>query len=118
MTYQNDFTLPGEIVEQIAKQGLDYRPELIRSVMNAAMQIERQKYLRANRYERSEERRGHANGYKDKTVKTRVGEVTFAICQVREGGFYPEAMGKGLRSEQALTLTLARCTSRRFRRAR
>lgn len=107
MTYQNDFTLPSEIVEQIADHGLEYLPELIRAVINAAMQVERQRYLQADHYERSEERRGHANGYKEKTVKTRVGEITFAIPQVREGGFYPEALEKGLRSERALTLTLA-----------
>jgi putative transposase len=58
-------------------------------------------------YERNEDRRGHANGYKGKTVKTRVGAITFAVPQVREGGFYPEALEKGLRSERALTLTLA-----------
>jgi putative transposase len=107
MTYQNDFTLPTEIMEQIAEHGLDYLPELIRTVVNTAMQVERQKHLRAGLYERSDERRGHANGYKDKTVKTRVGEITFDIPQVREGGFYPEALEKGLRSERALTLTLA-----------
>jgi transposase-like protein len=107
MIYQNDCTLPGEIVEQIAEHGLEYLPELIRTVMNTAMQMERQKYLGANRYERSEDRQGHANGYKDKTMKTRMGEITFAIPQVREGGFYPEALEKGLRSERALTLTLA-----------
>ena len=71
------------------------------------MQIERQKYLGASHYERSSERVGHANGYKPKTVKTRMGPVTFDIPQVREGGFYPEALEKGLRSERALTLTLA-----------
>ncbi len=107
MTYPIDFTLPAEIMEQIAQQGLDYLPELIRSVVNQAMQVERQRHLGAELYERSEERRGHANGYKDKTVKTRVGEITFAIPQVREGGFYPSALEKGLRSERALTLTLA-----------
>jgi transposase-like protein len=36
-----------------------------------------------------------------------VGEITFAVPQVREGGFYPEALEKGLRSERALTLALA-----------
>jgi len=46
MTYQNDFTLPSEIVEQIADYGLEYLPELICSVVNAAMQVERQRYLR------------------------------------------------------------------------
>jgi putative transposase len=107
MTYQHDFTLPAEIVEQIATDGLEYLPELIRTVLNAAMQIERQKYLKAGPYERSENRNGHANGYKDKTVKTRVGEIRFDVPQVREGGFYPQALEKGLRSERALTLSLA-----------
>src|SRR5207237_570854 len=66
-----------------------------------------EKYLGAAPYQRSAERRGHANGYKPKTVQTRVGDVQFAIPQVREGGFYPSALEKGLRSERALHLTLA-----------
>jgi putative transposase len=71
------------------------------------MQVERQKHLAVEPYERSAERQGRANGYKPKTVKTRLGEITFDIPQVREGGFYPHALEKGLRSERALTLTLA-----------
>ena len=67
---------------------------MIRLLVNQAMQIEREKHLKAKPYERSDERNGHANGYKPKTVKTRVGEVTFDIPQVREGGFYPEALGE------------------------
>jgi putative transposase len=59
------------------------------------------------KYERTEERKGYANGYKPKTVRTRVGEITFAIPQVRESGFYPSALEKGLRSERALVSTLA-----------
>jgi transposase-like protein len=107
MTYQEDFILPSEMLEQIASQGFDILPELIRIVINAAMQVERQNYLGAAPFERSPERRGQANGYKPKTVKTRLGEVTFDVPQVREGGFYPEALEKGLRSERALKLTLA-----------
>ena len=107
MTYPDDFTLPSEIMEQIAQQGIDYLPELIQTLVNTAMQIERQKYLGAGRYERSPERVGHANGYKSKTLKTRLGALTFDVPQVREGGFYPSALEKGLRSERALTLTLA-----------
>ena len=56
---------------------------------------------------RTPERQGHANGYKSKTVQTRVGSITFDIPQVREGGFYPGALEKGLRSERALTMALA-----------
>ena len=36
-----------------------------------------------------------------------MGEITFAVPQVREGGFYPSALEKGLRSERALMITLA-----------
>ena len=107
MTYQGDFTLPSELLEQIAVQGFDVLPELIRIVVNAAMQAERQQYLRAAPYQHAPDRRGHANGYKPKTVKTRLGEITLDVPQVREGGFYPEALEKGQRSERALTLTLA-----------
>ncbi len=107
MTYEGDFTLPVEIVEQVAEHGLDILPELIRIVFNSAMQAEREKYLGAAPNQRSPERRGHANGFKPKHVQTRVGEIEFAIPQVREGGFYPGALEKGLRSERALHLTLA-----------
>lgn len=107
MTYPTDFTLPAEMMEQIATEGFDILPELIRIVVNTAMQIERQKHLGAAPFERTPERRGQANGYKSKTVKTRMGEITFDVPQVREGGFYPEALEKGLRSERALRLTLA-----------
>jgi len=107
MTYKTDCTLPDELLEQIANQGLDVLPELIRTVINTAMQIERQQYLNAGPYERSPERRGHANGYKPKTVTTRGGQVTFDVPQVRDSSFYPQALEKGLRSERALKLALA-----------
>jgi putative transposase len=107
MTYQGDFTLPAEIVEQVAEHGFDILPELIRIVFNSAMQAEREKHLGVVPYQRSPERRGHANGFKPKTVQTRVGEIQFDVPQVREGGFYPRALEKGLRSERALHLALA-----------
>ena len=107
MIYENDCTLPTEYLEQLTKLGLGSLPEMIRVMVNEAMRIERENHLGAKPYERREERRGHANGYKPKTVKTRVGELTFAIPQVREGGFYPHALEKGMRSERALVLTLA-----------
>ena len=107
MTYQDNFTLPTELLEQVAEQGLEFLPELIRIVINTAMQVERQKHLGVGPYERSAVRQGHANGFKPKTVSTRIAPITFEIPQVREGGFYPQALEKGLRSERALTLALA-----------
>ncbi len=107
MTYLTDHTIPEALLELIASQGLDAVSEMIRIVVNTAMQVEREKHLGAARYERSPERSGYANGYKDKTMQTRVGEITFAVPQVRAGDFYPQALEKGLRSERALRLSLA-----------
>jgi transposase-like protein len=107
MIYKNDCTLPNEYLEQLSEQGLDGLPDLVRVMVNEAMRIERENYLGAKPYERSKERQGHANGFKPKTVKTRIGEMTFAIPQVREGGFYPRSLEKGMRSERALLMTLA-----------
>lgn len=103
MTHQNNYTF----LEELTEKGLDAIPELMRVLINNAMQVERSKYLQADQYERTEDRKGHANGFKPKTMKTRMGEITFAVPQVREGGFYPSALEKGLRSERALTITLA-----------
>ena len=103
MTHQNDYTF----AEELAEKGLEALPEMMRILINQAMQAERSRYLQADEYERTEDRKGHANGYKPKTVRTRMGEITFAVPQVREGGFYPSALEKGLRSERALTITLA-----------
>jgi len=69
----------------------------MRIMINATMQAERQQHLRAAPYECTEEWRGYANGFKPKTMTTRIGKMTFAVPQVRDG----------LRSEQALTLALA-----------
>jgi len=106
MIYKHNFTLPEELVADIADQGFEFMPELLRLVINAAMQMERQKYLGVEPYERGPERRDQANGYKPKTMKTRVGDITFEIPQVREGDFYPQALEKGLRSERALVMSL------------
>ena len=107
MTYQTNCTLPEELLEQIAEGGFEALPELIRILVNEAMKLEREEHLGVSAYERSPERQGYANGYKPKMVKTRLGEIAFAVPQVREGNFYPEALEKGLRSERALTLALA-----------
>lgn len=103
MTHQNDYTF----ADELAEKGFEAIPEMMRVLINNAMQVERSKYMQAGEYERTEDRKGHANGYKPKTVRTRMGEITFAVPQVREGGFYPSALEKGLRSERALVITLA-----------
>lgn len=65
--------------------------------------LERVEFLAAAPHERTESRRGYANGFKSKTVATRVGSIEFAVPQVRDvvdgESFYPSALEQGLRSE-------------------
>ena len=88
-------------------QGLDGAGEALRILVDEASKIERSHFLNAQPHERSPERHDYANGFKPKTVMTRMGELTFAIPQVREGGFYPSALDKGSRTDQALNLMMA-----------
>ena len=103
MTHKNNYTL----IEDLSKQGLDAIPELVRILINNAMCLQREEHLKARSYERTPERQGYANGYKAKTVKTKMGEITFDIPQVRDSDFYPSALEKGMRSERALMCALA-----------
>ena len=107
MTDPTYSTLPEDLLESLAESGLDALPDAFRLLLNAAMLLERQKHLQARPHERTEQRQGHANGFKDKTLATRMGQITVAVPQVREGGFYPSALEKGIRSERALKLALA-----------
>ncbi len=106
MTQLKNSTLK-EILEVLINQGLDSSNDALAFLINSAMLLERQKHLKAEPYERTEERNGHANGFKPKTVKSRLGELDLLVPQVREGDFYPNCLEKGMRSERALRLALA-----------
>jgi transposase-like protein len=103
-----EHTLLNQIVNHISEQGTDGLADAMRLLLNHAMEIERSKALGAAPYERTAARAGHANGFKPKTLQTRLGEMTVAVPQVRgEIGFYPSALERGRRSERALTLAIA-----------
>lgn len=81
---------------------------VLRLLLNEAMKIERTAALGAQPYERSEERTGYANGFKPKTLVTRLGPLELEVPQVRGGvEFYPSALERGVRSERALKLAIA-----------
>lgn len=94
-------------MELLIENGFDGVADSIGIMMNGAMQIERTRFLQADPYERTDRRQGYANGYKPKSVKTRVGEIQLSIPQTRNSDFYPSSLERGLRSERALKLALA-----------
>jgi putative transposase len=108
MTRNNDFNAGERALQMIFEHGMDGLAEAVRILLNEAMIIERSQRLGAAPFERTDERNGYANGFKDKTVKTRLGKITFDIPQTRGGvEFYPSALERGLRSERALLLAIA-----------
>lgn len=108
MTHPPESDLLHTVLQLITEQGPNALAEGFRLLVNEAMRLERQQALQAQPYERTSARTGHANGFKDKTLTTRLGPITFDIPQVRgDLKFYPAALQKGLRSEQALKLALA-----------
>ena len=96
-----------EAVELLKENGFEGLAEAVTVLMNSAMIAERSEYLGAAPYERSATRVGYANGFKDKTLKTRLGELPLKVPQTRDSEFYPQSLEKGLRSERALLLSIA-----------
>ena len=112
MTHHEDDTTIEQVMETLIENGMESMGDTFGILFNAAMEIERAQFLGAGRYERSENRTGRANGFKDKKIKSRVGEIALKIPQVRDlapglSGFYPKSLEKGQRSERALKLALA-----------
>ena len=104
---QNDNTI-NDAMELLIQNGFDGMAEVMRLLFNQAMIIEREQVLEANAYQRTPTRKGYANGFKPKTIDTRVGAITVDVPQVRgDVEFYPSALEKGCRSERALMLAIA-----------
>jgi transposase-like protein len=107
MAHQCECNVVETVVQLLSESGLSNMAEAIRIMLNEAMRIERSQVLEAGPYERTERRRGHANGFKPKTLSTRIGEMTVQVPQTRGVDFYPSALEKGVRSERALKLAIA-----------
>lgn len=107
MTHPTQFTRSHEAVQLLAEHGFEGLASVLELLMNEVMKLERSDALKAAPYQRTDERQGYANGFKDKTVHTRVGDLHLKIPQTRNLDFYPQALERGVRSERALTAALA-----------
>jgi len=107
MTHQAHPSVTREVVQVLAEHGFDGMAQAMEQLLNECMKIERQQSLGVGPYQRGGARRGQANGFKPKTVKTRIGPLALAVPQVRGAKFYPRALERGSRSEKALRLALA-----------
>ena len=111
MTHRNESTTesnPLDLMIQVLEEyGFEGMARAIQILVNEAMKIERSETLRADPYERTSERRGYANGFKPKTLATRIGKLELQVPQTRGVEFYPQSLERGVRSERALKLAVA-----------
>jgi putative transposase len=107
MTHQDQPTALDRITELLAENGFDGLAQAVTVLLNEVMKLERSAALGAGPYERAEGRTGYANGYKPRTIHTRIGPLTVEVPQARGIEFYPSALEKGIRSERALKLAVA-----------
>jgi len=108
MTHVKDDSAIWSALEQIIENGLEGLDTAVSILINEAMRVERSRALEAEPWQRTEARKGYANGYKPKSVQSRIGELALQIPQVRGPlQFYPSCLEKGLRSERALSLAMA-----------
>jgi len=91
-------------------EGIFVNPEvfkqLVETVAGHVLEAQISRHLGAEPYERGADRRGHRNGYKARTLKTRVGELELSVPQAREGGFRPTLFERYQRTEKALLMTM------------
>jgi len=107
MAYETDYTLLEQVIQMLAANKDNKFSRVIETVVNEAMKLERTQALQAEPYERTNERTGYANGFKDKTLALATGKVLLKIPQVRGLEFYPSCIEKGIRSERSLKLAIA-----------
>lgn len=74
----------------------------IRNVLEAELT----EHLGAQRYERSDERRGQRNGTKPRTMNSRLGKLHFQVPQSRDSSFSPSVFDRYQRSERALVAAM------------
>jgi transposase-like protein len=85
-----------------AEPGVDVLREGVRMLAEALMELEVERHLGAARHERTPERTGQRNGYRERAWDTRVGTVELRVPRVRDGSFFPTLLEPRRRAERAL----------------
>lgn len=109
MDLRHDTTIEA-ILKQLIATGATDLGRVFGQLFELALRIEREQFLTANRYERTPERQGYANGYKPKRIDTPAGTVTLQVPKTAGHAgepFYPQSLERGQRSSRAVMLAVA-----------
>src|SRR5215208_4346588 len=77
----------------------DYLREGVRVLAQELMELELAEHVGAERHERTLERSGYRNGYRERPWDTRVGSIELQVPRVRHGSFFPSLLEPRRRAE-------------------
>lgn len=80
--------------------------QVIEDLVNQVLQAEVTDHVQADKYERTDQRRGYRNGTRTRDLTTRVGTLHLVLPQVRGEAFTSELFGRWQRCEQALVVAM------------
>ena len=83
-------------------EDVDFLREGVRVLSQALLALEVTQQVGAERHERTPERTGQRNGYRERAWDTRVGTIDLRVPRVRDGSFFPSFLQPRKRAEQAL----------------
>jgi transposase-like protein len=82
------------LAELLAKAGDgDVLRSVAEAVLQLLMEVDLEGLIGAGRYERSGERLTWRNGYRDRTLDTRLGPMQLRIPKLRQGWYFPPFLG-------------------------
>jgi putative transposase len=84
------------------EQDADFLREGLRVLSEALMELEVTQHVGAERHERTAERTGQRNGYREREWDTRVGTLELRVPRVRDGSYFPSLLDPRKRGERAL----------------
>ena len=98
--------LTEEVAQGILLDDPAFLREIVERMLQEFLEAEMTEHVGAAPYERTTERKGHRNGHKPRTLRTRVGTLNLLIPQDREGTFSTRLFSRYQRNEKALVLAL------------
>src|SRR5215216_6230656 len=96
-----------EVLRKAGVQEADFLREGVRVLAQELMELELAEHVGAERHERTPERSGYRNGYRERPWDTRVGSIELQVPRVRDGSFFPSLLEPRRRAENALVALLA-----------
>jgi putative transposase len=84
----------------------DFLRSVAEAVLQLLMEVDVEGLIGAGRYERSAERLSWRNGYRERTLDTRLGSLQLRIPKLRQGSYFPPFLEARKTSEKALVAVI------------